>query len=328
MVTKPAMSTVVQLSRSAVQGKPYTVSETNHPFPSEFASEGIPILAAYGLLQDWDGVFYYSLEGSDPKLWNEKRSGPFDVYPDPVKMTNMAAAALMFHRKDVSTPDSTIIRDYSRKEIFDCIMERGNGEPFFTPGFNPVNALIYQTRIGGFFREHGPYPPLEIGNPIVSQTGELRWYHGNDNGLVTIKTGRTEGLIGFVKSGQKSLRHLNADVENTFCTVMLISMDEKEIAESGKLLLVTTATSGLTGMVYNDSRTELLEWGSKPTVIEPVVGSITIKDLHVLKSAELIAIDGNGMKISSQKIPVKPSGEMTLQVGEVITPLYVIDIIR
>jgi hypothetical protein len=42
MVDDPLHSTVVQLSRSAVAGKPYLVSEVNHPFPNEYASEGCP----------------------------------------------------------------------------------------------------------------------------------------------------------------------------------------------------------------------------------------------------------------------------------------------
>jgi hypothetical protein len=44
MVNDPFNSTVVELSRAAVAGKPYTVSEVNNPFPNDWASEGIPIL--------------------------------------------------------------------------------------------------------------------------------------------------------------------------------------------------------------------------------------------------------------------------------------------
>jgi hypothetical protein len=55
MVNDPLNSTVVQLSRSAVAGKPYTISEINHPFPNEYACEGIGILAAYSAFHDWDG---------------------------------------------------------------------------------------------------------------------------------------------------------------------------------------------------------------------------------------------------------------------------------
>jgi len=61
MVNDPRRSTVVQLSRSALAGQPYTVSEVNHPFPNAYACEGIPILAAYAALHDWDGVFWYTL---------------------------------------------------------------------------------------------------------------------------------------------------------------------------------------------------------------------------------------------------------------------------
>ena len=42
MVNDPLHSTVVQLSRTAFAGKPYTVSETNHPFPNEYGRHPHP----------------------------------------------------------------------------------------------------------------------------------------------------------------------------------------------------------------------------------------------------------------------------------------------
>lgn len=65
MVNDPFNSTVVELSRSAIAGKPYTVSEVNNPFPNDYGGEGIPVLAAYGSFQDWDGIFWYTFE---PKI--------------------------------------------------------------------------------------------------------------------------------------------------------------------------------------------------------------------------------------------------------------------
>ncbi len=52
MVDAPDHSAPAQLSRSRVLGMPYIVSEINEPFPNDYAAEFIPILAAYGLLQD------------------------------------------------------------------------------------------------------------------------------------------------------------------------------------------------------------------------------------------------------------------------------------
>jgi hypothetical protein len=101
MVNDPTHSTVVQLSRTAVAGKPYTVSETNHPFPNEYASEGIPILAAYAGLQDWDMVVMYTFEPKKDPAWKPYVGDPFDISHDPVRMTEMAAGALIFLRGDV-----------------------------------------------------------------------------------------------------------------------------------------------------------------------------------------------------------------------------------
>jgi len=41
MVNDPFNSTVVELSRSAIAGKPYTVSEVGNPFPNDYDGEGI-----------------------------------------------------------------------------------------------------------------------------------------------------------------------------------------------------------------------------------------------------------------------------------------------
>ena len=59
MVNDPLDSTVVQFVRTPVEGHPFTISETNHPFPHQYACEGLPILSAYALFQDWDGLLWF-----------------------------------------------------------------------------------------------------------------------------------------------------------------------------------------------------------------------------------------------------------------------------
>ena len=113
MVNAPLQSTVVELSRTAFAGKPYTVSEVNHPFPNDYASEGFPILAAYAALQDWDGVFWYTFEPKASVDWKPLIGDPFDISHNPVKMTQLAAGALMFVRGDVRAARQIIQRSYS-----------------------------------------------------------------------------------------------------------------------------------------------------------------------------------------------------------------------
>lgn len=324
MVNAPGRSTVVQLSRSAVAGKPFTVSETNHPFPSRYACEGIPILAAYALLQDWDGVYYYTLEHGDPKEWNEKAPNPFDLYADPVKMTNLAAASLLFHRGDIQKADSVILRDYSQYEIMESIRKDVGEMPYFSPGFNPVLPLIYRTRINGFFREHPDYFPFHTPDLILSQTGELAWSLKDDQGLVSINTPGTQALVGFIRNSDKKLPHLEVEINNDFASVILTSTDSRTLSETDELLLAATARFELTHMKYNKSQTELIEWGEKPGLIEPVTGKIYIRGIGNLISAELIAIGGDGNPIHVWKIQPDHEGTLELNIGSPATPLYLI----
>jgi hypothetical protein len=328
MVHEPEISTVVQLSRSAVAGKPYTVSETNHPFPSAFACEGIPILAAYALFQDWDGVFYYTLEHGDPRDWNTKTPNPFDIYSDPVKMSNMAAGSLMFHRGDVTPADSTIMRDYNHYEIVEGIRSNIGEMPYFTPGFNSVLPLIYGTRIRGFFREHEYYPTLKTPNPIVSQTGELSWYHDASKSFVCIDTEHTQAQVGFINDCGMDLPHLRVDITNGFASVILSSTGTKTISEADELLLVTTAKFELSNMKYSTDHTFLEQWGNMPGKIEPVTGIILLKGLKNVYSAELIPIGGNGNAIGSTIVTPDTSGYIHLPVGTPPTPLYLLRINR
>ena len=199
MVNEPFNSTVVQLSRSAVAGKPYTVSETNHPFPNEYACEGIAILAAYSAFQDWDGIFFYTFEHKNPKEWKANMPGHFEIRPDPVRMTNLAAGALMFLRGDVRSALTTIPRSYSKEQVREGIRSPYSDGPYFTPGFSLSIPLRHATRIVGFDGESGAYPKVTQDSPVVSDTGELTWYYSQQTkGLVTVETERTQALVGFV----------------------------------------------------------------------------------------------------------------------------------
>lgn len=46
------------LAKQRVKGLPFTVSEYQHALPNRYAAEGPLLIAAYGALQDWDGVYF------------------------------------------------------------------------------------------------------------------------------------------------------------------------------------------------------------------------------------------------------------------------------
>ena len=327
MVDDPLNSTVVQLSRSAVAGKPYTVSETNHPFPNEYACEGVGILAAYAALHDWDGVFLYTFEHKAPAEWEARMPSHFEIRPDPVKMMNIAAGACLFLRGDVRAAQETIERSYTPEQVRESI--RSSQRPFFTSGFDPALALIHGTRIRDFATAAGPYPKTEASGTIVSDTGQLAWRHGDSRqGLVTIETERSQGLIGFFGQARPTLKNLAATVENEFCSIFLTSLDDKPIGNADRLLLVTTARTANTGMKWNAERTSLTGWGTEPTVIKPVKGFVTLRDIESAGKVEVVPLDSRAKPLGKPIEAERSDAGYRITLGEPATPWYLIRIRR
>jgi len=329
MVNAPLQSTVVELSRTAFAGKPYTVSEVNHPFPNDYASEGIPILAAYAALQDWDGVFWYTFEPKASADWKPVIGDPFDISHNPVKMPQLAAGALMFVRGDVRGARQVIQRSYSRLQFQDSIRLPATEKPYFTPGFPLSLPLRHGSRIASL--EGKPTGKIELreDDPIVSDTGELVWSVSSEiGGVVTVNTERTQAVIGFVNAHGKQLRHLRPEINNRFASLALSALDSKPIARSGRMLLVAGAAVTNTGAEWNETRSTLKQWGTSPTLIEPVTGQLLIRNLEGARGVVMSALDGRGQRISASTAAIKTPEGWRLQLGEQVTTWYEIKVER
>ena len=329
LVNDPLHSTVVQLSRTAFAGKPYTVSETNHPFPNEWASEGIPILAAYGAFQDWDAIVFYTFEPKKAPEWKPYIGDAFDISLDPVRMTEMATGALMFLRGDVRSARQTISRTYSREEVLDSRLLPSSEQPYFTPGFPLALPLQHEVRIASL--DGAPTGKLTATdpNPILSDTGELAWYTSAEKGgLVSVETSRTQALTGFLKANHPVLKNLCASVTNNFASIVLSTLDSRPIAQSERMLLTAGSRVANTGMKWNEAHTRLENQGGSPTLIEPVSGTITLRNIERAHGISVTALDGSGKPIG-EPIPAKKTADgWVFPIGDPVTTWYLISVQR
>jgi hypothetical protein len=331
MVNDPFNSTVVELSRTAVAGKPYTVSEVNNPFPNDWASEGIPILAAYGNFQDWDAIIWYTFEPKSSPASKPYVGDAFDISLDPVKMPQLAAGALMFLRADVNVANSTVQRSYTQDQVFDsALLPQATDRPYFTPGFPLAVPLEHGSRILSLDGSSLPPPaPSKVTNPIVSDTNQLAWYNSSAmTGLVTVNTPRSQALIGFVKANGKSVSNLSADVQNRFCTISITSLESEPISRASRLLLTLGSRVENTGMQWNDRRSNLSEWGESPTLIEPVVGHITLRSLDRAKTVSAQALDGSGQPMGEPIRAERKAEGWELPLGKTVTTWYEVTVTR
>jgi hypothetical protein len=311
MVNEPLASTVVELSRTAFAGKPYTVSEINEPFPNDYGAEQIPILASYAALQDWDGIFWYTFEPKRDPEWKSYVGDPFDISLEPVKMTQLAAGALLFARGDVSAAKETFARTYSRDQV-NASTRLGRAEaPYFTPGFPLSLPLIHGSRIASL--DGTPtttYPPAADAS-YVSDTKELVWKPG----LVTVDAARTQAAIGFVKDNPAALRHLMTRLETDFAAVILSALDDRPIERSARMLLTAGSTVANTN-------------NGPPSMIRNVRGDLVLRNLAGARRVTISALDGSGTRMGTPAAAAKTPDGWRMRLGEAVTSWYEVRVER
>ncbi len=331
MVNDPNNSVIVELARTPVVGKPYTVSEMGHPYPNQFAAEGLPLLAAYGAFQGWDMIVWYTFEMKKDPNWAPYVGDAFDMSLDPVKMPQMAACALMYVRGDIEPAKQTLTRTYTRRQVWDSRLLGREERSWFTPGYPAIVSLLHGVRVGSFDGAATQLPKgINTAPPFKSDTGQLVWDvgPGQKNGVVTIDSPRSQALIGFVKNSKQSASNLAVDVKNDFCTVMLNSLENKPIASTTRLLLTAAVRVENTGLQWDTRRVRSMNGGRSPTLIEPVTGTITLKHLDGVTGVSVQPLDGSGRALGQPLVARKTASGWEIPVGEPVTTWYEVRVAR
>jgi hypothetical protein len=300
--------------------------------PDEYACEGFPILTAYALFHDWDGIYWFTwgrgrLGKTDDGI---PRNGWFDFSVDPMKLATLHACALMWHRRDFATARKTVVRAYTEDQLIEALrMDRAKERPFFTPGFARSTPLEHATRFRWDGQPASAFPPAAALNRIASDTGQLNWWDTDrKRGVVTLETDRTQALIGFVRASGRSVRHLAADVRNDHCALVLTSLDGRPIRRAQRLLLLATSRATNTGFRWEDDRQTVAEWGHGPVQIEPVTGSVILRELGKVKGLRARPLSPVGRPLGRDLPAQLRSSGWQLGLGEPVTTWVLIELTR
>ncbi|MFB3890821.1 MAG: carbohydrate binding domain-containing protein [Phycisphaerae bacterium] len=96
MVDHPDQSPLFRLACERLAGKPYTVSEYNHPAPNDYQAECVPMIASFAAAQDWDGVWLFAYSHSRDSTTTDRFSSFFDIVGNPAKWGFMPAGTIIF----------------------------------------------------------------------------------------------------------------------------------------------------------------------------------------------------------------------------------------
>ena len=275
------------LAATAVQGKPFTVTEFNESYPNRYAAEAPILMATFANLQDWDALFQFAYTGEQTKYDAYHMTTFFDLTGNPIATGLMPVAARLFLGGQTAAAPTIGALRYTQDERYDSVLSgwAGNVGQFLQEkkGVNPAAAFGSRLRIARF---NAPMPvtptlPTPAGPVYTSAGGQLRWDVTDPaRGLVTFNAPDAQGAVGFLAGRSVTLANLalNAPADTAqFAAIVAQSRDGQPLAASGQVLLSVFTRVENTGQVWNDNETSLDDrWGGPPALIEPLTATVTL----------------------------------------------------
>lgn len=282
---------------SQVAGRPFSLSEWIHVFPTEWGVEGPAILGAYGMgLQGWDVSFIF--QNRDSGTWSERIGRDQWDATAPQILGVFPAVARQVLRGDVKTSPVTHARkvhipSLAKGELgFDDRadaqgdVKTSDSRTFPAAGLAMVRSMVEFTDKPEPTASFDVRPFYKDGR-VVSSTGELRWGYGEGKGWIEIDTAGTQALVGFAAGREIRLGQVSITTRTPFCAVYVSARGKDESLSSAKSALITTiARARNTGMKVLGPL--LLDAGKPPVVLEPVVAEVDLRrpgaTVHILDS--------------------------------------------
>lgn len=284
MVADGKGGTFARLTVYRGAGKPYSISEYNHPAPNDHAAEMFPMLGAFAAAQDWDAIYQFSYLNSTV-AGNGKINGYFELAHHPAQLVFAPIAAIMFRGGGVRA-----LTGRARIAFPPDGMARHLEQDWITPdkwladvGF-PAGGILSRrcsASVGG----DGDRPLIEPegGAPAegaLIDTPGIYWNPLGDHPEFLIREPAVRAAIGSMGGRSISLGDVAIDFHppaKAWACASIAALDGKAIGDSDRMLLVIATRAENTGMAWNAGRTSIgNKWGQSPVLAQGVLASIRL----------------------------------------------------
>jgi hypothetical protein len=269
-----------------VSNRPFAFSEWMSLIPNEWTAESAPIIAIYGMgLQGWDASYVFATDYRQFTPTIQTPGGGIYNATTPTQLALYPALATAIFRNDIKEGSTVVDRRVNMGKLlegditFREKVEQDHDRKVLKGDF-PLEAMAIG-KVGITFTENEPaevvadLTPFIKNSHVLSNTGQLMW---DKSGYFTVNSPGTKGIAGFAAGVKVYLEDMAIETPNPFAVILATSLEpDKAIKESGRILITTIARAKNTGMKYNDDRTELLEVGEAPLLLEPVMVNLEMK---------------------------------------------------
>lgn len=288
-------------------GKPFTISEYNHPFPNRFQSEALLFITAYSSFHDADALMFFDYNSSGDDWETDQVEDYFSIHRNSAMIALVPSCALAYRAGLISHARQTLLINYAPDDYL--LLPRRDNAGWTGPNLvDRTLALKYGVRTGSFSSnisfDPSSLPPAPI-NPYVTDTKEISW---NTSGLLSVASGRFVGASGFLDSFfNQQIGPLTIKAANGFGTATWVSLSIDSIQKSPLSLLTISSKLQNSAMVWDGTTTIHNNWGSSPTQIAPLL--LTLQLTVQADSIRLYPLDTYGRETSGflRYLPVSPN---------------------
>ena len=118
-------------------------------------------------------------------------------------------------------------------------------------------------------------------------------------------TPRTQGVVGFAGGAHVETQGASFDLTTPFSVVLLSSLDARDLSDSARILVSTSADARWTGVEVSATGDEILSTGHWPFLMQPVEGRLF---LGGNRSATVYRLATNGARLGELDVEVTPRG--------------------
>ena len=280
-----------------VAGRPFTVSEYDHPAPSDYACEMLPTYATLAALQDWDAIYTFAMDdyiGRD----NDQIHGYFEQASHPAKWCLYPSAALIFRQRLIAPAAAQSVLQLPPAPWQSCEF-----------AFNAWRAAAHATTSIFTQRFAISNDPLPAGQKFnIVQTGtpsptQVRLTTNPTGNVYIASAPSAVAFVGYIGSTTQSAGDVQLKTEafgNNFAAVTAVATDGKPLNQSARILITIVGRAENQEMGWNADRTSVgSTWGHGPTIVQHIPTQLTVP---VRGSLKAYALDSAGKRIKPAKV--------------------------
>ena len=272
-----------RLNTLRTAGKPYTISEYDHPMPSEHLSEMFPMLGSFAAFQGWDALYQFCFNLAPTKEEKAAMIGYFSMAPNPAKMITSHFAAIVFRLGLVPEAEQTVTitvpKPFMRKLLMTNPMKYWDAS---IPGY--PKGQLFPARVQTRFTEEGDaitVSPADLPDALPFSTPHISWSLDDaKRGLYLVNAPAARAAVGYVGGRKLAVGDVSLAAqlpEEKTAAFTLVALDSKEIATSQKMLLSLVGTIANVGMQWDEKHTTVKnKWGKPPAISNFIPAEITL----------------------------------------------------